>query len=273
MIDCLIFIFVIFLLYIYYYNSKYRVIIITLYFPLIKHHHTIDKYIEWLNIYFKIVKCEVFFFTSISIKNKTPTSKRIHTFFFNYITSIPIIKNLNIENMIHNELYQIYHSKVAIVYYVSLKYKANIYFFNDISTFHFKELEFVKNYPNPQYIKSIFGKTSTPILFTIHHNKHSPYFIQGGCFGGKRLAIKYLYNNYYTYLRDYYNKYGNITISEEKLLDLLIYKINDSILIPNNPDKCKLYRESKVWFYYINVLSGYPRQCVKSLVLSKLNEF
>lgn len=59
----------------------------------------------------------------------------------------------------------------------------------------------------------------------------------------------------------------------EKLLDLLIYKINDSILIPNNPDKCKLYRKSKVWFYYINVLSGYPVECVKSLILSRLNEY
>lgn len=248
-------------------------IIITLYFPITNHHHSIDKYIYWLKLYFKIVKSEVFFFTCNSLKNITPHSKRIHTYYYNNVTSIPIVKQLDIEKMIYNKLFQIYHSKIAIVYYVSINYKANFYFFNDISTFHFKELESVKYYPNPYYIRSIFGKTSTPILFTINHNKHSKYFIQGGCFGGKRAAINYLFNNYYSFLKYYYKIKGNITITEEMLLDLLIYKINDSILIPNNLDKCKLYKNSKEWFYYINVLSGYPRECVKSLTLNYLNDY
>lgn len=255
------------------YNKKYKIIIITLYFPIKNHHHSIDKYIQWSKLYFNIVKCDVFFFTSQKFRNITPKSKNIHSFYFINVTSIPIIKMLNIENMIQNNLYQIYHSKIAIVYDISIKYKANFYFFNDISTFHFKELENVKNYPNPQYIKAIFDKISTPILFTIHHNKHSQYFIQGGCFGGKRSAIKYLYDNYYIYLKHYYNQNGNITITEEELLDSLIYRINDSILIPNNLDKCKLYKESKIWFYYINVLSGYPKKCVKSLILSHLIDY
>lgn len=166
-----------------FYNKlKYDVLIITLYFPITNHHHSIDKYIYWLKLYFKIVKSEVFFFTSNSLKNITPRSNNIHTFYFNNITSIPIVKKLDIEKMINNKLLQIYHSKIAIVYYISAKFKANFYFFNDISTFHFKKFEDVKYYPNPFYIRSIFGKTSTPILFTIKHNKHSKCFIQGGCF-------------------------------------------------------------------------------------------
>lgn len=106
--------------------------------------------------------------------------------------------------MVDNEVKLIYHSKIALLYYISTQFKADMYFYNDISTFHFKPLENVTSYPNPLYIESVFKNVSTPILFTINPNKNSIYFIQGGCFGGKRNAIEYLKVKYYTFLNDFY---------------------------------------------------------------------
>lgn len=254
-------------------KKEYKIVIITLYFPVSNHHHTVDSYLKWAKLFFRKVDCDIIFYTNYKFKEITSNLSNIHTFSYPNITAIPIIYELDLKGMIKRKLLQIYHSKVALLYYASLKFKANIYFFNDISTFHFRDVEKVEKYPNKEYISSLFNNITSPIFFTINHNKKSSYFIQGGCFGGNKKAVKYLFSNYYLYLNMCFRKYGIINITEETLLDSLIYTINDSILIPNNPDKCNMYRGSVKWFYYINVLSGFPKECVKSIKLSHLDEY
>lgn len=175
--------------------------------------------------------------------------------------------------MIKNRVYQIYHSKAAILYEVSKKYVANIYFFNDISTFHFKILEYDKLYPNPYFINHIFRNVNTPIFFNVKKYRYSLYYIQGGCFGGTKSAIKYLYKNYYNYLFNYYKIRKDIIITEEHLLNIIINRMNDSVIMPNNPNNCSFYTDETKWFYYINILSGKPEKCVYKLKLKYLNDY
>lgn len=255
------------------YKNKFKIVIMTMYFPIIPHKHSINRYIKWAYIFLNNVQCDIIFYTYVHLKNVLPKSKRIYYNYFYNVTSIDIVKQLKIEKMVRRKLFQIYHSKVAIMYEASKKYHANIYFFNDISTFHYKILEYHKIYPNPAYIKQLFEYSETPIFFTINKYLYSKHYIQGGYFGGKSKAIKYLYINYYTYLSNYYKQNGNININEEDILNLIIPIINDSIVMPNNPYNCSLFNGNLRWFYFINILSGNPKKCVKKIKLNHLNNY
>lgn len=262
------------LCYIQNYSNSYKVLIFTLYFPIQNHRHSIPTYIHWIYKYFNIVKCDIVFFTDSTLKNILPKSANIKTFYFQNIISIPIVRKLKIDIIVKQKALQIYHSKLALLYYISTIFHANIYFYNDISSFHYKALESLKNIPSPSFIKELFKRINDPILFTICPSRKAKYFIQGGCFGGKRAAIKYLYNKYYSYIFNYYKIRGVLNISDERIYDIIISNVNNAVLMPNNPNKCEIYNDKSVrWFFYLSVLSGYPLECVKNLTLKHLVDY
>lgn len=183
---------------------KYSVLLFTLYFPVKHHKHSIEQYINWSKLFINMTKSKVIFFTDNKLKNTFPHLNNVIFFYFDSIVNIPIIKKLEIKKKVKKDVYQIYHSKVALLYYVSNRFPASIYFFNNISTFHYKPFENIKNYPNIYFIKKTFKNINYPTLFTIDSNKSSKQYIQVGCIGGNRKAIRYLFNNYYTFLDNYY---------------------------------------------------------------------